>query len=61
LLQQAIEFCRDAGHKTVFLWTFEGLEAARTLYEQAGFKLCEAHQIQQWGQTINEQKFKLIL
>lgn len=61
LLKRAVEFCREAGHKKIFLWTFEGLDAARTLYKREGFRLCEEHQVWQWGQKINEQMFKLIL
>jgi len=45
----------------VFLWTFKGLEGARRLYETVGFKLCEESQIDQWGQTIREQKYELEL
>ena len=61
LMREAVKFCRETGHKQVFLWTFEGLDAARALYEREGFRLCEEHRVRQWGQKINEQKFKLIL
>ena len=61
LLREAVEFCREAGHKRVFLWTFDGLDAARTLYEREGFRLCEEHQVWQWGQKINEQMFNITL
>ncbi len=45
----------------MFLWTFEGLTAARTLYERNGFKLVQEHRVDQWGRIINEQMFELIL
>ncbi|APV44578.1 L-amino acid N-acyltransferase YncA [Dehalogenimonas formicexedens] len=38
LLIRAIEFCRQAGFKSVWLWTMEGLDAARHLYDSLGFK-----------------------
>ncbi len=62
LMDKAVSFCRDL--KTIpsmFLWTFKGLEAARRLYESAGFRLCQEEAVQQWGAVIQEQKFELIL
>ena len=57
LIQTAIKFCGNRGYRKVYLWTFEGLEAARHLYEKAGFKLVEEHKGAQWGTEVNEQKF----
>jgi GNAT superfamily N-acetyltransferase len=59
LIEKAVRFCKEANHKKVFLWTFEGLNAARALYERHGFKLAEEHKVNQWGQIINEQLFEL--
>jgi len=59
LVQEAISFCRRVGHNRVYLWTFQGLNAARALYEDSGFGLREEHRIEQWGQRITEQKFEL--
>jgi len=61
LIKKAIEFCRNVGHRKVFLWTFKGLDSARRLYELEGFRICERHEVDQWGQRIQEQKFELIL
>jgi GNAT superfamily N-acetyltransferase len=61
LIRKAIDFCRAAGHKKIYLWTFKGLDAARTLYERAGFVLTEEHEVAQWGSVITEQKFELAL
>jgi GNAT superfamily N-acetyltransferase len=61
LISQAVEFCRMKKYPKVFLWTFEGLDAARRLYEQEKFRLSEAHDVDQWGQHLKEQKFELIL
>jgi GNAT superfamily N-acetyltransferase len=61
LIEKAVAFCRHAGHHTVFLWTFLGLESARYLYEQVGFHLAQQHEVDQWGQVVLEQKFELSL
>jgi GNAT superfamily N-acetyltransferase len=61
LIETAVDFCRDKGHKRVFLWTFEGLCAARHLYEKAGFRLVEQRRGSQWGVEVNEQRFELCL
>lgn len=61
LIQTAMAFCRQVGHGKVFLWTFEGLNSARRLYERVGFSLAEENEVDQWGTHIREQKFELIL
>jgi len=61
LISRAVEFCSRKKYPKVFLWTFEGLDAARRLYEGEDFRLIEAHEVDQWGRHIREQKFELIL
>ena len=61
LISQAVEFCKMKQYPKVFLWTFEGLDAARRLYEQQKFRLVEVHEVHQWSQRIKEQKFERIL
>ncbi len=61
LLVRAVEFCRQRKYRRVYLWTFEGLDAARALYEGEGFRLCEEHTVNQWGQNITEQMYELNL
>jgi GNAT superfamily N-acetyltransferase len=61
LLEKSIQFCKEVGYQRVFLWTFEGLETARYLYESAGFRLSQEHEVRQWGQDIKEQRFDLTL
>ena len=61
LLKKSIDFCKKAGHKRIYLWTFKGLESARYLYEKEGFRLCKTHEVRQWGQDIKEQMFELNL
>ena len=61
LINTALAFCRQAGHKKVYLWTFEGLDPARHLYEKAGFRIVEQRTGSRWGTLVNEQLFKLQL
>ena len=59
LLTNAIEFCRDSGYGRVYLWTFQGLRAARHLYEKFGFRLALERRGSQWGTEVQEQRFEL--
>ncbi len=59
LINKAIGFCRLKEYRIVYLWTFEGLDAARHLYEEAGFQLVRQQKGEQWGITVNEQYFEL--
>jgi GNAT superfamily N-acetyltransferase len=59
LLEASLAFCRAACYRRVYLWTFRGLDRARALYEQAGFRLGEEHTVRQWGSSITEQMFLL--
>ena len=61
LIERAISFCRRKGYNKVYLWTFEGLDAARHLYGKAGFSLAEEHRGKQWGTEVNEQRFECAL
>jgi GNAT superfamily N-acetyltransferase len=59
LIQRAVRFCQDQGYPKIYLWTFSGLDTARRVYEKSGFRLCEEHDVDQWGQHLREQKFEL--
>ncbi len=58
LMHTAMDFCRDRGYAKVHLWTFDGLDVARNLYEREGFKLVQEHAGDQWGVLVNEQKME---
>jgi GNAT superfamily N-acetyltransferase len=61
LMDTAMDFCRSRGYSRIYLWTFEGLNPARHLYERNGFRLVEQHKGSQWGREVNEQRFELEL
>ena len=57
LIEKAMQFCRSKQYKSIYLWTFKGLDAARHLYEKNGFKLANEQQGDQWGTLVTEQKY----
>lgn len=61
LINESLNFCRNKGYKRIYLWTFEGLNAAKHLYEKNGFKLVEQHKGIQWGTEVSEQRFEMSL
>jgi GNAT superfamily N-acetyltransferase len=57
LLSTALAFADANGFAETPLWTFEGLSAARHLYESQGFACVEEHPGNQWGSEVLEQRF----
>lgn len=58
LMKQAMAFCDVRGYRKVYLWTFDGLPAARHLYEKHGFRLVQQQAGRQWGTEVLEQRFE---
>ena len=61
LMHEAVDFCRHARFKRIYLTTFAGLDAARHLYEQEGFRIVTEQKDAHWGKTVSEQIFELLL
>jgi DNA-binding MarR family transcriptional regulator/ribosomal protein S18 acetylase RimI-like enzyme len=61
LIAQCLRFARDAGYRKVSLWTQSGLDAARHLYESAGFKLIREEPHHSWGRDHIGQYWELKL
>ncbi len=59
LMEKVINFGREAGYCTIYLWTLKHLTAARTLYERYGFQLEEEKTHFLWGQNLTEQRYLL--
>ncbi|RVU17863.1 bifunctional helix-turn-helix transcriptional regulator/GNAT family N-acetyltransferase [Methylobacterium oryzihabitans] len=57
LLSAAVGFCEAQGFDAVHLWTFQGLHAARHLYERQGFVLAEQRPGRRWDSEVMEQRF----
>lgn len=61
LVNEALDFCRDAGYSSVFLWTVANLPVAARLYESVGFEKTEEITHELWGSTVTEVKYELVL
>lgn len=57
LIGEAMRFCRERACPKVYLWTFEGLDAAKHLYEREGFTCLEERRGTTWGVEVTEQRF----
>ena len=57
LLDAAVRFSDAQRFARTELWTFQGLDAARHLYEARGFVLVEERPGHQWGREVLEQRF----
>lgn len=61
LLNTALEFCHQKKYSHVFLWTISAQESARILYKNAGFKITETSENNDWGTPVLEEKWDLNL
>ncbi|MBN2177899.1 MAG: GNAT family N-acetyltransferase [Deltaproteobacteria bacterium] len=61
LLRTAISSSRKRKYEKIYLWTFKGLDRARSLYESEGFILLKEKNVHQWGIDLTEQMFTLRL
>lgn len=58
LFEDVMAFARTTGQNRLWLTTFRGLDAARHLYEQAGFRLAGEVLDETWGRPLHEQRFE---
>ncbi|MGW2044830.1 GNAT family N-acetyltransferase [Streptomyces sp. NPDC001858] len=58
LLNDALAHCDDSGAEATTLWTFQGLDTARAMYEKHGFTLVSEQSGDRWGSTVVEQLFR---
>jgi len=58
LLDRALAFCDGLGIESSYLTTFAGLDPARNLYEQSGFRLVATSDSDQWNGGVVEQRFE---
>ena len=62
LVSAALDFCRAADYRSVYLWTVNGLEAAAKLYRDAGFQKTETKpEAILWGVPLTEERYDLSL
>ncbi len=58
LLATAVAFCDLQAYEKIYLTTFAGLDAARHLYENAGFTLVSEMPGDAWHGSVGEQRFE---
>ena len=61
LVDACIDFAQKAGYRKMVLWTNSVLEAARRIYERAGFTLLEEHPHHSYGKDLVSQWWSLNL
>jgi GNAT superfamily N-acetyltransferase len=59
LVGEALDFCREAGYSSVFLWTVNTLMAAINLYQSFGFRKTQEQTHELWGDIVTEVKYEL--
>lgn len=61
LLKVAMDFCTENKYKKVFLWTFQGLNAACHLYSSFGFVPTQQVENDTWKQGLIEERWDVTL
>jgi GNAT superfamily N-acetyltransferase len=59
LVDECVQFARDAGYQRMKLWTNDPLAAARRIYLSRGFQLVETEPHRSFGTTLVGQVYEL--
>jgi len=61
LAEESIRFARQAGYRTITLWTHSQLTAARRIYRQCGFKCVQRRAVRSFGKRLIDETWELAL
>jgi DNA-binding MarR family transcriptional regulator/GNAT superfamily N-acetyltransferase len=61
LVAECIRFARQAGYRTITLWTQSTLDAARHIYRKAGFRVLNRERHQSFGHKLTGETWELSL
>ena len=61
LVDECLRFARQAGYRSVVLWTQSELDAARRIYERAGFRRGAQEPHQSFGRDLVAETWELAL
>ena len=52
LVEECVRFAKQVGYRKITLWTQSDLDAARNIYQKAGFRLVHKNSHHSWGQDL---------
>lgn len=61
LMQLYMDFLKEKGYQSSFLWTTDELQSAASLYKKHGFQLTEEKQSTSFGKPLKEQRYDLLM
>jgi DNA-binding MarR family transcriptional regulator/GNAT superfamily N-acetyltransferase len=61
LVDECVRFARQAGYRTITLWTQSMLAAARSIYRKAGFRVVKRERHQSFGHRLTGETWELSL
>jgi GNAT superfamily N-acetyltransferase len=61
LVDECIRFARQAGYRKITLWTQSMLDAARSIYRKAGFRVVKRERHRSFGHRLTGETWELSL